>query len=285
MGMRKRSPARLAPWSPVVRLSIGHRTPRLPVRTSRARRVRLAALLLAAGAATASVASSPEGLSAESRGGRARDLTDCGRTRACLMKRRAQAEADGLSASSRAGRSRWSEKEYDRVTVWIGPGEGTRNWRPANRDMARDAFHAWTAAGAPVRFVFVPDSARADVRVLWRDSLPEGRAGQATRYVDRRGWLRAATIELTLGRPSRRAPRPSAVRAIALHEVGHLLGLEHSDDERDIMAAWVTARLLTPNDLSAMRALYHVADPVRETLAGGDSLTLGRIVLGDPPAQ
>jgi predicted Zn-dependent protease len=126
--------------------------------------------------------------------------------------------------------------------------------------MVRDAFHIWTAAGAPVRFVFVSDSSRADVKVLWLDSLPEGRAGQVTRLADQRGWLRSAIIELSTRNIAGKAQDSTTVRAVALHEVGHLLGLEHSADERDIMAAWVTAQSLTVHDRFAMRALYDFAD-------------------------
>jgi hypothetical protein len=55
--------------------------------------------------------------------------------------------------------------------------------------------------------------------------------------------------------------------------VGHLLGLEHSTDERDIMASWVLASRLTPRDVEAMRALYEVAPETSIdaiVLAGGD---------------
>ena len=124
--------------------------------------------------------------------------------------------------------------------------------------MVRDAFHAWTAAGAPVRFVFVPDSARADVRVFWSDSLADGRAGQVTRYVDSRGWLRAAVIEMSTRNLAGGVQDSITVRSVALHEVGHLIGLEHSGSERDIMAPWVIAPRLSSMDRASMRALYGV---------------------------
>ena len=164
-----------------------------------------------------------------------------------------------LVASTTHFRSRWAKNQYDYVRVWIAPGDSVPDWRPADRYVVRDAFHEWSAAGAPVHFVFVGDSMSADVQVLWRDTLPGARAGQVTRFTDNRGWLRTATIELSTRNMAGKAQRVATVHAVTLHEVGHLLGLEHSDDERDIMAAWVTARTLTPRDLSAMRTLYDVA--------------------------
>lgn len=205
-----------------------------------------------------------ERLFAERRDAYVRALQSCGRKKACIMGPGAAAHVGTVTSvathpSTTHFRSRWKENQYDYVRVWIAPGEEVPLWRSPDRYVVRDAFHDWSAAGAPVHFVFVADSGRADVHVLWRDSLPDARAGQVTRFTDNRGWLRAATIELSTRSMSGKSQKASTVRAVALHEVGHLLGLEHSGDERDIMAAWVTSSRLTGNDVSTMRALYGVA--------------------------
>lgn len=233
--------------------------------TIRVRRLVRIPLWLVLGAMLASLGTTRrEELSTERRDARTRERAACGRTKACLKapaaldRRLARDTADVISPT--AFRARWTAAEYDEVAVWIAPGKGVSRWRPVNRYMVRDAFHTWTAAGAPVHFVFVADSAHADVRVLWRDTLPGTRAGQVTRLVDRRGWLRGATIEMSTRRSTGAARDSASVRAVALHEVGHLLGIEHSDDERDIMSAWVTARTLSQNDRTAMRLLYDIAN-------------------------
>lgn len=158
---------------------------------------------------------------------------------------------------------RWSPDQYDEVNVWIAPGDGVPLWRDVNRMMVRDAFHGWMAAGAPVRFVFVPDSSRADVRVLWSDSLTDGRAGQVTRWADSDGWLRSAVIEMSTRNLVGAAQDSMTMRSVALHEVGHLLGLEHSSDEHDIMAPWVIVHRLSASDRRRMLSLYAVGSGLR----------------------
>lgn len=155
---------------------------------------------------------------------------------------------------------RWPDDEMP-ITVWIADAPGSPSRSAKRRAIARDAFHTWTEAGVPERFAFVPDSATAMVRVLWRKQLPDRRAGQVTRQADSEGWLHAATVELSVRNMSGAIQDTSTLRAVTLHEVGHLLGLEHSPDERDIMAPWVVARRLSARDRATARALYGI-DPV-----------------------
>jgi predicted Zn-dependent protease len=138
----------------------------------------------------------------------------------------------------------------DPIRVWIEP--------IANHgftDRVRGAFDEWTGAGLPLRFVFVDRARDAEIRVRWTERL-ERKTGNTVWRVDRNGWMRGSDVLLSTHLGDGRQLDHRSLRAIALHEVGHAIGLAHSDDRHDIMAPLVRVAALSGGDRATARLLY-----------------------------
>jgi len=157
---------------------------------------------------------------------------------------------------------RWEEGQI--VDVFV-----SREGLPAGvQDMDRSvrrAFERWeTVGGIPVRFRFVAKPNGANVTVLWADTLvragPEAiqnLGGYTDMQRNGRGWFTGGEVWLALRhRESHVYWSSEAIYETALHEVGHVLGLHHSDNPVDIMWYRSNARDLTARDVRTVRLLY-----------------------------
>ena len=141
--------------------------------------------------------------------------------------------------------------------VWIQPRSDMHDWRDADVDQARRAFAAWSGITPSIYFLHTSDSARATVRVWWSRSL--SRSGEwriATHPRSSLGRVTDASIELALHHRDGQPLDGNAIRALAMHEVGHLLGLGHSRDATSIMAPTVRVQVLSHGDSTGLLRLF-----------------------------
>ncbi len=180
------------------------------------------------------------------------------------MRRRIRASAattylnDVILASADSMLHRWDGRVSTPVRVFFPPTT-VANFQPSFLDAVRSGFQRWQDAGVPVRFNLDADSASGEVRIQWRIQFEGERAGQTDLRWDDDGHLTGGVVTLATFDAKGQPFAVDEVRVLALHEIGHLLGLDHSPDPGDIMYAQPKVRDLSPRDIRTALLLYDLA--------------------------
>jgi predicted Zn-dependent protease len=160
--------------------------------------------------------------------------------------------------------ARWPDRQDRPLTVWIQPVAAIDDWTPAFVDRVREAFEEWDAINLPVGFVFVDDAEHAEIHVNWIDHFNEPISGRTKWARDDEWLITDANIILAVHHHQGEVLDEDAMKAMALHEIGHLLGLDHTQDSSNIMAPKVRVRDLSSADRATVRLLYSLPPgPVR----------------------
>src|SRR2546427_7215571 len=141
-----------------------------------------------------------------------------------------------VAASSDSILHRWDSRVATPVRVAFASAS-VANFQPSFLDAVRAAFQRWQEAGVRVRFNMDADSTAAEVWVRWRIQFEGERSGQTDLQWDDEGHLLTGTITLATFDAKGQPLGADEIRVMALHEVGHLIGLDHSPNEGDIMYA------------------------------------------------
>ena len=160
--------------------------------------------------------------------------------------------------------ARWPDRHGIPLSVWVQPRSTVPDYTNAYVARVRSAFQEWGALHLPIGFSFVDDSADAEVHVTWIDHFTEPISGR-TRWARDDDWvITDANIVLAVHHHQGEQLDPEAMRAMAMHEIGHLLGLDHTVDSLSIMAPRVRVRQLSDADRATVRLLYALpAGPLR----------------------
>ncbi len=160
----------------------------------------------------------------------------------------------------------WTARAGRPVTIWLQDPVGLVDYRATFGPLVTRALDQWSGVdGMPIRFQVVPDSAAAQVVVVWTTRLVENRIG-LTRVEAVNDTIRSGRITIATQRDGNVALRDEDIARCALHEVGHLLGLTHTADALSIMAPESAQPALGIRDRATVSLLY--ALPIGSTKAG-----------------
>ena len=159
---------------------------------------------------------------------------------------------------------RWP-KDTGRLRIRVPPPRGVAPGRA--RDLQSAAVRGiqyWQRRPFELVIDTHPTStARADIEISWGEGLSGSQLGLTrVRWSFEKGEARFEVLGLPLAVRSPAGRRnelaPQQVLLTAAHEMGHALGLPHSDSERDVMYPTNTARSLSNRDFRTVDALYRL---------------------------
>jgi len=148
-------------------------------------------------------------------------------------------QGDYLTDMTRQGAFPWPAQHMP-IKVWIEKGDLIPGYRPVFTTILKNAFLAWAdASGGLVSIVFVTDPAMAEMECRWTDNTLKFQnsteSGETRLYSDRLGVAKGEMEILTMPAPGV-ALTDKHMQRVALHEVGHALGLAgHTKNQADTM--------------------------------------------------
>lgn len=153
---------------------------------------------------------------------------------------------------------RWND-QTDVIYVTIKSGSHLKNWNGLYVEEVKKAFSTWqTLLGNRFRFVYTNDPKLSDITVEWWQQAKGAEVGLQTLKWSN-NTITEATINIALWNPAGGVFNNTQIYGIALHEIGHVLGIRgHSNNPNDIMYYSMdkTTPTLSTRDMNTMRMLY-----------------------------
>lgn len=143
-------------------------------------------------------------------------------------------------------------------------------YKPLYKSYIDYAFKVWQKADSRIKFVYVSSKEHADITIAFEDNLSEkykdNYLGLTDYELTRTNKIINSAIQISFLRENGEKLNNGELKATIIHELGHAVGLGHSDNKADIMYPFIDPAFnsemdyndLTTGDESSVKSLMDI---------------------------
>lgn len=181
---------------------------------------------------------------------------------------RTAVRGEAPNAAQLRASKRWRHANMP-LRVYIADGKNVQGYRDAYKKIFVDAFRQWSQCSiGNISFVVTNNPQACDIKCIWADNplrlVNRTEGGETELKVDQNGGIQNAKITLLTRLPHSGPLTDDQMTQLALHEIGHALGISHSFANADVMFHTARPKMLTrlsAGDRLTLAELYTSSDP------------------------